>query len=139
MFLDIALGLLAAVDERNILGLVFLAAGRRARARVRVVRGLLVVRVHGQPRRELVVVRVAEVELEDVDAQVDHLVRDVEHVELVGGDAHVVVQHDVGEHLGRARVLFSWFIYNATTTNTSLINAGRDMYFILLSPAIASS
>ena len=95
-----------------LVSLVFLAAdGRRARARVRVVRGLqLVVRVHGQPRRELVVVRVADVELEDVDAQVDHLVRDVEHVELVGGDAHVVVQHDVGEHLGRARVLFSWFI-----------------------------
>ena len=113
MFLDIALGLLAAVDERNILGLVFLAADGRGRARVRVVRGLLVVRVHGQPRRELVVVRVADVELEDVDAQVDHLVRDVEHVELVGGDAHVVVQHDVGEHLGRARVLFSWFIYTA--------------------------
>ena len=108
LVLDIALGLLAAVNERNILGLVFLAAdGRRARARVRVVRGLqLVVRVHGQPRRELVVVRVADVELEDVDAQVDHLVRDVKHVELVGGDAHVVVQHDVGEHLGLARVLF---------------------------------
>ena len=69
-----------------LVSLVFLAAdGRRARARVRVVRGLLVVRVHGQPRRELVVVRVADVlELEDVDAQVDHLVRDVEHVELVG-------------------------------------------------------
>ena len=122
-----------------LVSLVFLAADGRGRARVRVVRGLhLVVRVHGQPRRELVVVRVADVELEDVDAQVDHLVRDVEHVELVGG-AHVVVQHDVGEHLGRARIIFSWFIYNATTTNTSLINAGRDMYFILLSPAIASS
>ena len=97
-----------------LVSLVFLAADGRGRARVRVVRGLqLVVRVHGQPRRELVVVRVADVELEDVDAQVDHLVRDVEHVELVGGDAHVVVQHDVGEHLGRARVLFSWFIYTA--------------------------
>ena len=119
-----------------LVSLVFLAADGRGRARVRVVRGLqLVVRVHGQPRRELVVVRVADVELEDVDAQVDHLVRDVEHVELVGGDAHVVVQHDVGEHLGRARVLLVYIYgYNAatTTTTSSLITAGRDMYFILL-------